>query len=519
MVRCKMPAKKSSHPFALLSIGLLLAMVQASTAASGGLPLWTNTYNGPGNYRDEATGIAVGKHGDVYVTGRSRGDSGNDDYATIAYSNSGVPLWTNRFGRSGNDVAWAITADGRGKIFVTGSSEDSDSHADFATVCYSEGGSSLWTNIYAGPGTSPNDADVAGLVAVNASGTVFVSGMSMGSQAYDYATIAYSNSGEALWTNRFSGLGYSGDGSGNDKPNAIAVDGAGNVFVTGFSENPSGLSYATVAYSASSGVPLWTNLYEGYYFFATAIACDTAGNIFVTGWSITTNGPHECVTLAYSNSGLPIWTNRFSSEGRALVVTPEGNVIVSGVRGIFGQDSDCLDVAYSNAGLPLWTNVYNGPGNAADAVYRSVIDYSGNLIVAGYSNGGKPDTTGYDYVTLAYSNSGIPLWTNRYDGAGHGWDQASALAVDRSGNVFVTGFALGSWDRDFVTIKYSSSALPVPLNFKAYNGKLILEWTNSNFLLRGSASLDAPFTNLIGALSPYTNIIAGPAFYFRLALP
>ncbi len=51
--------------------------------AQGGVPLWTNRYNGPGNGWDQPRAIAVDGNGHVFVTGDSAGTSGLPDYATI----------------------------------------------------------------------------------------------------------------------------------------------------------------------------------------------------------------------------------------------------------------------------------------------------------------------------------------------------------------------------------------------------------------------------------------------------
>jgi hypothetical protein len=64
------------------------------------MPLWTNRYDGPGNDLDYPSAVAVDNSGNVFVTGHSIGSEGNDDYATIAYSGAGVPLWTNRYDRA-----------------------------------------------------------------------------------------------------------------------------------------------------------------------------------------------------------------------------------------------------------------------------------------------------------------------------------------------------------------------------------------------------------------------------------
>ena len=96
----------------------------------------------------------------------------------------------------------------------------------------------------------------------------------------------------------------------------------------------------------------------------------------------------------------------------------------------------CSAAAFAQPGTAVWTNRYNGPGNYDDYGNSIAVDGSGNVFVTGGSYGS--DILG-DYATIKYSSAGVPLWTNRYDGPGNGDDSASAVAVDSSGNVFVTG--------------------------------------------------------------------------------
>src|ERR1051325_8733890 len=107
--------------------------------------------------------MAVDSSGNVFVTG---------DYATIAYANSGMPLWTNRYNGWGRDIA----VDAQGKVFITG---------DYGTVAYANGGTPLWTNSFAGNGQA---------LAVGANGNVYVTGFAWGDYE-DYATAAFSSTG------------------------------------------------------------------------------------------------------------------------------------------------------------------------------------------------------------------------------------------------------------------------------------------------------------------------------------
>src|SRR6185369_92318 len=116
---------------------------------------------------------------------------------------------------------------------------------------------------------------------------------------------------------------------------------------------------------------------------------------------------------------------------------------------------DYATVAYSNSGVPLWTNRYNGPRNGEDHALAIAVDGKDNVIVTGSSTS-VSDT---DYTTIKYSGAGIPVWTNRYDGPAHGGDGASGIAVDSSGNVFVTGYSFDSAGAtfDYATVAYSSA--------------------------------------------------------------
>jgi len=214
-------------------------------------------------------------------------------------------LWTNRNNGPGNalDQATAVAVDTNGNVFVTGEQWGSGGNYDYATIKYSGAGVPLWTNLYSG---LPGGDDSANAMAVDGSGNVFVTGYSTGSSSYDYATIKYSGVGVALWTNR-----YNGPGKSTDEATAVAVDRSGNVFVTGqtFSSG-SGYDYATIAYSGA-GVPLWTNIHTGPGVnpsYADAdVVVDRIGNVFVTGYSPGSGTGYDYVIVKYS-AILPLLT-------------------------------------------------------------------------------------------------------------------------------------------------------------------------------------------------------------------
>jgi hypothetical protein len=158
--------------------------------SNGGIPLWTNFYQGPGNSPyGGASDIAVDVAGNVLITGTSIGSGTYQDFATIKYSNAGVALWTNRWNRLYDDAAIALATDKSGNVFVTGSTTADNLRFDRLTIAYSAAGVPLWTNSYDGPA---NDDDSGNAIAVDANGNVFVTGYSHGTNSNtDFATIKY----------------------------------------------------------------------------------------------------------------------------------------------------------------------------------------------------------------------------------------------------------------------------------------------------------------------------------------
>src|SRR2546422_5516777 len=113
------------------------------------------------------------------------------------------------------------------------------------------------------------------------------------------------------------------------------------------------------------------------------------------------------------------------------------------------------------------------------------VDFEGNIFVTGYSTG----TGNYDYLTVAYSNAGGLLWANRFNGAANNNDYPTALAVDGSGNVIVTGY---SWTSDgsssyydYAAVKYSSS-IRAYLAIDSLGDQVVLRWTNASFHLQSA---------------------------------
>jgi hypothetical protein len=435
---------------------------------------WISRYNGPGNSIDEAFSVVSDISGNIYVTGSSTGSGSNLDYATIKYNSSGTEQWVVRYNGPANfiDIANAIAVDGAGNVYVTGTSSSS-TLSDYATVKYNSSGQELWVARYNGP---VSGTDEAFSVAVDGAGNVYVTGQSLSGTNYDYATIKYNSSGQQQWAAR-----YNGPQNSVDNGAVVRVDAAGNVYVTGGSTGSGGgLDYATIKYN-SAGQQQWAARYNGTgnsNDVASDLAVDVAGNVYVTGGSSGSGSSNDYATIKYNSSGQEQWAARYNGTGNdndvasSLALSAAGNVYVTGSSIGSGSSSDYATLMYNNSGAAQWTMRYNGPNNTTDDATSVAVDGSGNAFVTGSSNSGG---TNLDYLTLKYSISGQQVWEQRYNGPGNGIDAALSIAIDPAGSIFITGNSQGSGSSsDFATLKYANvTAIEpvgtvIPSMFKLY---------------------------------------------------
>ena len=424
--------------------------------------LWVARYNGPDSLDDCAYAIAVDDLGNVYVTGSGYSSGTELDYVTIKYNSLGDTLWVRRYNGPDNnyDEAYAIAIDNSGNVYVTGQSWDSGTNDDYATIKYDSSGDTVWVRRYNGPGDS---TDVATAIAVDDSGNVYVTGKSIGSGTdEDYATIKYNSAGDTVWVRR-----YNGPGNFDDEAKAIAVDGSGNVYVTGYSCG----ECATIKYNPA-GDTLWVRRgisFPGCGNCANAIAVDGSENVYVTGFL---KCPEGCcryyLTIKYSPAGDTVWSRVYDgpgstpigdwNEATAIAVDDSGNVYVTGKSIGSGTDEDYATIKYNSAGDTVWVRRYNGPGNGYDGVKAIAVD--GDYV---YVTGKSYDSENQsDYATIKYNFSGETVWVKRYNGhngPSNRNDEASAIAVNNN-YVYVTGGSMGSGTSyDYATIKYSCAGV------------------------------------------------------------
>lgn len=501
----------------LLGFTCLVSSICPGTRAADGTPLWTNYVHGTSSSNSSPT-IVLDTNGNVAVTGTLGFSYTLDWAATAKYLAAGLPQWTNFFNPAValESAANAVAVDTSGNVYVTGTLYPPKSFNLCATIKYSATGLPVWTNYYQ-PLFSHGAAGEK--IAVDSNGNVIIAGMVAGSSATNFLTIQYSGAGVQLWTANYNGTGY-----GNDLVEALALDAAGNVIITGSSLGSGGsYNFATLKYS-NAGIPLWTNRYQdpqndGDY--PAALAVDDGGNVFVAGYSTNTaNGTGYFVTMGYSSAGVALWTNSFNATGtdsgmpKSMAVDSGGSVVVAGYASSNGTNYHYVTLKYSNAGVPLWTNTYHRTATSSDQAAGLALDGSGNVYVTGAST---PIGGCSGCATIKYSYEGAPIWTNFFAASVTDSSTGNALAVDSAGDAYLTGSAGIAATQNFFIIKYSGP--PPMLDFITTNGDCGFAGNGSQFalLLAGPAGSNAVIsvsTNLQTWTPLTTNPLAGGTLMF-----
>ncbi|HVP36262.1 MAG TPA: SBBP repeat-containing protein [Terriglobales bacterium] len=313
-----------------------------------------------------------------------------------------------------------------------------------------------WVRTYSGPYYGDWVTDLA----VDNSGNVYVTGHSMrDDNTTEFATIKYYHNGDTAWVRR-----YSDSTNVWAVPTDLEIDDSGNVFITGISVAgfiPPSQESVTIKYH-SNGDTSWIRKYHRRDYESSSsmsIAVDYFHNVYVTGasWGDET---YDYATIKYYPNGETAWVRIYSGPANynvpyKLRLDSAGNIYITGISYSGGSynDYDYATIKYYPNGDTAWVRRYNGPESNMDRPFDLAVDDSGNAYVTGYSYSSQ---TKYDYLTIKYRANGDTAWTRRHPGTSDNRDSAMAVTVDSKGNVYVMGSNYGNGTgRDYVLIKYS----------------------------------------------------------------
>jgi hypothetical protein len=487
-----------------------------------GTKLIYSTFLG-GSQRDYGTGVEIDSSGNVIVVGYTVSSdfpitsgaydtsfNGGADLFILGLNQSCSKLLFSTFlGGSKYESVYQFTISGTDDIFITGVTNSQDfpttsgalnrsyngGSYDIYIIKFNPNASSLNYSTYLGG----NSGEFGWDIAIDNEGSVYITGSTHSKDfpitpdAFD-KTINGTNEAFCLKLDPSgSMINYSTFIGGNDYEigHGIITDSHNNFYVTGYTNSSDflitpGVYYPTKNWNGSNDCfvvklggnkinnPPIINYFnatrapEGSKVYFTVNATDPDKDNLTYSFDFQNDNKFDYV--GKNNTASYTWGDDYI--GTAVVKVSDGNNIVEANTSVvvFNVVPTFEAIIVKNATkfsqdiVEEWVLKYDGPGYGDDVAESIAVDLSGNVYVTGWSNSINPTHakySNYNFTTIKYDTNGKVIWKAIYDSPGVSYDKAVSIVVDSLGNTYVTGFSVdhtkGINNYNFTTIKYDQN--------------------------------------------------------------
>ncbi len=481
-----------------------------------GTALIYSTYLG-GSAVDVAYGIAVDVNTNTYVTGHTFSsdypvfsplqefNGGNADAFITQINSFGTGfVYSTYLGGSMGEFARGIAVDASANAYIIGRTASTDlptsnalqpvngGNVDAFVAKLNPSGSQLIYSTYLGGGSD----DLGFGIAVDSAGNAYATGDTRSTDFNTRNPLQTANRGgiDAFLSKintAGSGLTYSTylGGAGEDLGQAIAIDSAGNAYITGHTSSNDFTTRSPIQPISKGGLEVFVtkilsdasdiafNTYFGGNGSDTgnAIAVDSVGSCYITGATTSTNLPTRNPIQPTNRGGLDAFVAKlnatgsniiystylgggFGDLGRGIAVDLAGGAFVAGstfsdnfpvqnaFQGTNRGQGDAFVLRINPAGTALTYSSFLG-GAGTDEGAGIAVDSIGAAYVVGNTASGdfnvrnplQPTNRGLQDVFITkVSQDGASLVYSTYLGGGRA-DVGNGIAVDLSGNAYLTG--------------------------------------------------------------------------------
>ena len=188
---------------------------------------------------------------------------------------------------------------------------------------------------------------------------------------------------------------------------------------------------------------------------------DNSNNIYITGHTyggLDSNnnlGSADVILVKYDSNNKKIWTKQIGTpkeeKANGITIDSSNNIYISGyTKGKFDNDTyssrpDIFLSKFNSGGTNQWIKSFGTPFD--DYSNGIAVDSSGNIYISGYTKGDFDNdsiTANPDIILLKYNSSGTKLWHKQIGTSFD--DRGNGIAIDSSNNIYITGYSKGDLD-------------------------------------------------------------------------